>query len=237
MILGRGWAANGTRPNGSSDRPSDHSKKSRSPPRNIWKPSVASSNPPSRDRPESLGARVLRAERDRRRDRARPTLANDGIHPETGAQVVDAEIVRDMLAVALTCGMYDYSGEWAFSVGIPAKSGVGGGIVGVLPGVGGLAVYSPRLDEHGNSVRGLRVFEELSRRFGLHLFGPARPWVSARSVAEVAEDVTGRVRSSPSTPRGSPAPPRSSPRPRPASGSRPRSPGSSRPRARVGRRG
>ena len=81
-----------------------------------------------------------------------------------------------MLTVALTCGMYDYAGEWAFSVGIPAKSGVGGGILGMLPGVGGAATFSPRLDEIGNSVRGLRVFEELSRTFDLHMFDPDRPW-------------------------------------------------------------
>jgi glutaminase len=93
------------------------------------------------------------------------TIANHGVHPETGEQVVRSEVTRDLLTVALTCGMYDYAGEWAFSVGIPAKSGVGGGIVGILPGVGGLAVFSPRLDGHGNSVRGLRVFEELSQEF------------------------------------------------------------------------
>jgi glutaminase len=104
------------------------------------------------------------------------TLANHGIHPETGERVVREDVVRDMLTVALTCGMYDYAGEWAFTVGIPAKSGVGGGIIGVLPGVGGLAVFSPRLDRHGNSVRGLRVFEELSERFGMHMFDPARSW-------------------------------------------------------------
>ena len=90
------------------------------------------------------------------------TLANYGGHPHTGEQVVEPRIVRDMLTVALTCGMYDYAGEWAFTVGIPAKSGVGGGILGILPGVGGLAMFSPRLDEFGNSVRGVRVFEELS---------------------------------------------------------------------------
>lgn len=107
------------------------------------------------------------------------TLANHGIHPETGERVVSAEVCRDMLTIAFTCGMYDYAGEWAFSVGIPAKSGVGGGIVGMLPGVGGVAVFSPRLDEYGNSVRGLRVFEELSRTFDMHLFDPDHPWRAA----------------------------------------------------------
>lgn len=106
------------------------------------------------------------------------TLANHGRHPVTGEQVVDPAVVRDMLTVALTCGMYDYAGEWAFTVGIPAKSGVGGGIVGVLPGVGGIAAFSPRLDAHGHSVRGVRVFEALSERFSLHLFDPDRPWGS-----------------------------------------------------------
>lgn len=104
------------------------------------------------------------------------TLANRGVHPISGDQVVSPDVVRDMLSVALTCGMYDYAGEWAFTVGIPAKSGVGGGILGILPGVGGLATFSPPLDEYGNSVRGVRVFEELSERFSLHLFDPTRPW-------------------------------------------------------------
>jgi glutaminase len=106
------------------------------------------------------------------------TLADHGRHPVTGEQVVAPDVARDMLSVALTCGMYDYAGEWAFTVGIPAKSGVGGGILGVLPGVGGLATFSPPLDGFGNSVRGLRVFEELSARFSLHLFDPDRPWRS-----------------------------------------------------------
>ena len=81
-------------------------------------------------------------------------------------------LTSDMLTVTLTCGMYDYSGEWAYSVGIPAKNGVGDGILGILPGAGGMAVFSPRLDEHGNSVHGLRVFEELSREFEMRLFRP-----------------------------------------------------------------
>ncbi|HEY2331666.1 MAG TPA: glutaminase A [Acidimicrobiales bacterium] len=107
------------------------------------------------------------------------TLANRGVHPMTGEQAVAPDVVRDMLSVALTCGMYDYAGEWVFTVGIPAKSGVGGGILGVLPGIGGLATFSPRLDGFGNSVRGVKVFEELSARFHLHLFDPERPWQPA----------------------------------------------------------
>ena len=110
------------------------------------------------------------------------TIANHGVHPVSGEQVVPREVTRDMLTVALTCGMYDYAGEWAYSVGIPAKSGVGGGILGMLPGAGGLATFSPRLDRIGNSVRGLRVFEELSARFEMHLFDPDRPW--RRTTAE-----------------------------------------------------
>jgi glutaminase len=104
------------------------------------------------------------------------TIANYGVHPLTGQQIVSREVTRDMLTVALTCGMYDYAGEWAYSVGIPAKSGVGGGILGMLPGAGGLATFSPRLDAIGNSVRGLRVFEGLSDTFEMHLFDPDRPW-------------------------------------------------------------
>jgi glutaminase len=107
------------------------------------------------------------------------TLANHGRHPLTGEQAVPSDVTRDMLTVALTCGMYDYAGEWAFSVGIPAKSGVGGGVLGILPGAGGIATFSPRLDAIGNSVRGLRVFEDLSHRFDLHLFDPDRPWTRA----------------------------------------------------------
>ena len=104
------------------------------------------------------------------------TIANNGMHPVSGEQVVGPKTARDMLTVALTCGMYDYAGEWAYTVGIPAKSGVGGGIVGMIPGVGGLSVFSPRLDEHGNSVRGIHVFEELSQQFDLHVFDVDRPW-------------------------------------------------------------
>ena len=118
------------------------------------------------------------------------TLANGGVNPVTGIRAVGRPFTRDLLTVALTCGMYDYAGEWAYTVGIPAKSGVGGGIVGALPDVGGIAVFSPRLDEHGNSVRGIKVFEHLSERFDMHLFDPDRPWRRVGGTAETAPDRT-----------------------------------------------
>ena len=98
------------------------------------------------------------------------TLANQGKNPLTGEQAVDPEYIRDILSVMYTCGMYNFAGEWAYRVGIPAKSGVSGGILAVVPNQAGIAVFSPPLDEHGNSVRGLRAFEALSREFGFHLF-------------------------------------------------------------------
>ncbi|MGB3310783.1 MAG: glutaminase A [Nodosilinea sp.] len=98
------------------------------------------------------------------------TLANQGVNPTTGQRAVGAEHVRDILSVMYTCGMYNFAGEWAFRVGIPAKSGVSGGIMAVVPNQAGIAVFSPLLDGHGNSVRGLKVFEALSQKYGFHLF-------------------------------------------------------------------
>ncbi len=98
------------------------------------------------------------------------TLANGGVNPLTSERAVPTEYVRDILSVMLTCGMYDFSGEWAYRVGLPAKSGVGGGILAVIPGRGAIAVFSPPLDSRGNSVRGLKVCEDLTRQFGLHSF-------------------------------------------------------------------
>jgi glutaminase len=98
------------------------------------------------------------------------TLANAGVNPLTNEPAIRAEYVKDMLAAMLSCGMYNYAGEWAYKVGIPAKSGVAGGLIGVIPGQMGIAVFSPRLDSKGNTIRGIKVFEELSERFGLHVF-------------------------------------------------------------------
>jgi len=100
------------------------------------------------------------------------TLANGGVHPLTGQSTIPAEHVERVLSVMATCGMYDYAGSWLSEVGMPAKSGVGGGIVAVLPGRFGIGVYSPRLDEKGNSVRGIEVCKRLSRDFGLNVFSP-----------------------------------------------------------------
>jgi glutaminase len=98
------------------------------------------------------------------------TLANNGINPLTGVRALDSEYIKDVLSVMYTCGMYDYSGEWAYRVGLPAKSGVGGGIVAVVPKLLGIGVFSPRLDSRGNSVRGVKVCEDLSEHFGFHSF-------------------------------------------------------------------
>lgn len=98
------------------------------------------------------------------------TLANQGQNPLTHARALDEEYIRDVLSVLFTCGMYDASGSWAFEVGLPAKSGVGGGLMAVVPGLCGIGVYSPLLDAHGHSVRGLRVCEDLSRIYGWHVF-------------------------------------------------------------------
>jgi len=102
------------------------------------------------------------------------TMANDGVNPVTGVRALESGLVPRVLSVMATCGMYDYSGNWIYSVGMPAKSGVGGGIVAVLPGQLGLAVFSPRLDAKGNSVRGIAVCEALSNDFGLHMLRVTR---------------------------------------------------------------
>ncbi len=98
------------------------------------------------------------------------TLANGGTNPLTGEGTCDRRLVRDVLSVMYTCGMYDFAGEWAFDIGVPAKSGVSGGILVPIPGKMGVGVFSPGLDEHGNSMRGINVCQEISGRLGLHVF-------------------------------------------------------------------
>lgn len=98
------------------------------------------------------------------------TLARGGCHPLTGERALPTRLVRDLISVMLTCGMYDAAGHWAYDVGVPAKSGVSGGIVAAVPRFAGIGVYSPGLDIYGNSVRGVAVCRELSDRYGLHVF-------------------------------------------------------------------
>lgn len=100
------------------------------------------------------------------------TLANNGVNPATGEQVIKPENVPYVLSVMMMAGLYDGSGGWAWKVGLPAKSGVGGGIVAVAPGKGAIAVFSPRLDDAGNSVKAQRVIEYVANKLNFNLFSP-----------------------------------------------------------------
>lgn len=111
------------------------------------------------------------------------TLANGGVNPLTGEVALAPENVRHVLSVMYSCGMYDSAGRWAFEVGLPAKSGVSGGVLAVVPGQGGIGVFSPLLDRSGNSVRGVGVCRELSRSYGLHLLTGAAPANRLRDAA------------------------------------------------------
>ncbi|WP_162009384.1 glutaminase A [Labrenzia sp. CE80] len=111
------------------------------------------------------------------------TLANNGVNPLTGRRVVTSLTAARVLSIMVSSGMYDYSGEWIYRIGLPAKSGVGGGITAALPAQLGLGTYSPRLDPLGNSVRGLKVCEEISSQFSLHVLqrqGDVRSVIAAK---------------------------------------------------------
>ena len=98
------------------------------------------------------------------------TMGNIGNHPITGETVFDFQLIKYVMAVMFSCGLYDYAGNWAFEVGLPAKSGVSGGIFAVVNRQLGIGVYSPKLDAQGNSVRGILACKELASLFGLHAF-------------------------------------------------------------------
>jgi glutaminase len=100
------------------------------------------------------------------------TLANNGKNPVTGEQVIKPENVPYILSTMTMAGLYDGSGGWAWKVGLPAKSGVGGGIVAIVPGKGAIAVFSPRLDEAGNSVKAQKVIEYVADKLDYNLFSP-----------------------------------------------------------------
>ena len=100
------------------------------------------------------------------------TLANNGKNPATGKQVIKPENIPHILSTMMMAGLYDGSGGWAWKVGLPAKSGVGGGIVAVVPGKGAIAVFAPRLDDAGNSVKAQRVIEYVAEKLDLNIFSP-----------------------------------------------------------------
>jgi glutaminase len=100
------------------------------------------------------------------------TLANGGVNPLTGRRMMPAEHVPELLAIMATAGFYDESGEWMYSAGLPSKTGVGGGIVSVVPGRFAIAAFSPRLNEAGNSVRAMRAISFIAGELGVGLYGP-----------------------------------------------------------------
>ena len=125
------------------------------------------------------------------------TMANNGVNPVTRETVLDPALVERVLSVMSTCGMYDAAGKWVYEVGLPAKSGVGGGIIAVLPGQIGIAVYSPRLDEHGNSVRGVEACRALSAELELHFLHVTRAARSAIRASYSVVDSPSRMRRTP----------------------------------------
>lgn len=125
------------------------------------------------------------------------TMANNGVNPVTHERALTAGGVEQVLSVMATCGMYDGAGKWLVEVGLPAKSGVGGGVLAVLPGQIGIAVYSPKLDTHGNSVRGVAAARALSKEFELHFLHVTRASRSSIRARYNIRDAPSRVRRTP----------------------------------------
>jgi len=115
------------------------------------------------------------------------TLANNGVNPITNVVALKSENVEKVLSIMSTCGMYNYAGGWIYDVGMPAKSGVSGGIMAVLPGQLGIGVFSPLLDIHGNSARGIKVCRKISLDFGLHMFDSSK---ASNSIIRAKYDTT-----------------------------------------------
>ena len=119
------------------------------------------------------------------------TLANGGVNPVTGDQVVGASDCQHALAVMATAGLYETSGDWLYDIGLPGKSGIGGGIVTVAPGKGGMGTFAPPLDAAGNSVKGQLAARFLSERLGLNLFVSRPAEQSGGAMGEEYEEMSG----------------------------------------------
>ena len=122
------------------------------------------------------------------------TLANGGINPRTAEEAIDIESIERVLSVMMTSGMYDDAGAWVSDVGMPAKSGVGGGTLAVLPGQAGLAVFSPPLDEHGSSIRGLRTCRRLAKDMEMHFLRAAPSGQATVSPSSTIVEMPSRIR-------------------------------------------
>ncbi len=120
------------------------------------------------------------------------TLANGGINPRTNERAVLVETIPDVLTVMLTCGMYDYAGQWAYEAGLPAKSGVSGGVIAVVPGQFGIAAYSPKLDRFGNSVRAVEACQRLSTIFSFHSYRQRVSGISVKIREWTCKDLRSR---------------------------------------------
>lgn len=119
------------------------------------------------------------------------TLADGGVNPVTGEAVIDPALCAPVLAVMATAGLYETSGDWLYAIGLPGKSGVGGGIITVSPGKGGLGTFSPRLDGAGNSVRGQLATKFLSERLGLNIFASQPGIPSRRGAGSASGELAG----------------------------------------------
>lgn len=98
------------------------------------------------------------------------TLANDGVNPKSNKRIFSSEITRKTLGLMLSCGMYDSAGKWIYEIGLPAKSGVSGALITIVPGKMGIATYSPKIDSHGHSVRSLNAIKLIKSKLNLNLF-------------------------------------------------------------------
>jgi glutaminase len=106
------------------------------------------------------------------------TIANDGLNPDTKKQVFDKELAPKITSLIATVGFYQHTGDWLYTSGVPAKTGVGGGVLGVMPGIMGIAAFAPPLDEAGNSVKAQLAIKYIMNKLGMNIFNGHRISIS-----------------------------------------------------------